>query len=377
MMLLRGFVAACCMVMLASAVHANETTHLHIVWSVDVDQRLPNSPLALSAPAVIMTGGQSYIVLGAQDKWVHVYDMDGVDVRRIRIQAPSDSGVLALSNGLVILGDTAGMLYGIDPVKGEIQWQTQLTSGLSSAPVAIDDGFLVQTTDNRVYRFSANGEKQWSFSGQNNTFGMYVNASPLVLESRVYALLSNGDAIALKADDGDMLWKQQLLLSSDSASLSDLKVPLSAPIFLPQLHLDGEKNDNVLLAPLFQGDLQVISSADGSLLLTLPVSLKSAPVLKGKLLYMADSTGYVHVYDIQKGSRLWSKKVSDTGLLGPVLWQDTLWLVDNQGAVYQLSPQGEVKAMTTLAGHVSRAPLLTDNGLLIRTERGEMIMVRP
>ena len=376
MMLLRAFVAACCM-MMVSAVHANETTRLHIAWSVDVDQRLPNAPLALSAPAVIVTGEQSYIVLGAQDQWVHVYDMDGADVRRIRIQAPSDSGVLALSNNLVVLGDTAGMLYGIDPVKGEIQWQTQLTAGLTSVPVAIDDGFLVQTTDNRVYRFSPAGVKQWSFSGQNNTFGMYINASPLVLGSRVYVLLSNGDAVALKADNGDMLWKQQLLLSSDSASLSDLKVPLSPPIFLPQLHLGGEKNDDVLLAPLFQGDLQVISSADGSLLLSLPVSLKSTPVLKGKLLYMADSTGYVHVYDIQKGSRLWSKKVSDTGLLGPVLWRDTLWLVDNQGAVYQLTPKGDVKAMTTLAGHVSRVPLLTANGLLIRTERGEMTMVRP
>ncbi|MDQ7058133.1 MAG: PQQ-binding-like beta-propeller repeat protein [Ghiorsea sp.] len=377
MMLLRGFVAACCMLMLASAVHANETTRLHIAWSVDVDQRLPNTPLALSTPAVITTGGQSYIVLGAQDGWVHVYDMDGADVRRIRIQAPSDSGVLALSNGLVVLGDTAGLLYGVDPVKGTIQWQTQLTAGLTSAPVAIGDDFLVQTADNRVYRFSAKGEKQWSFSGQNNTFGMYINASPLVLDSQVYVLLSNGDAVALKAGNGDVLWKQQLLLSSDSASLSELKVPLSHPVFLPQLHLGGEKNDNVLLAPLFQGDLQVISVADGSLLLSLPVSLKSTPVLKGRLLYMADSTGYVHVYDIKKGSRLWSKKVSDTGLLGPVLWQDTLWLVDNQGAVYQLSRQGEVKAMTRLSGHVSREPLLTSHGLLIRTERGEMMMVRP
>ena len=143
MMLFRGFVAACCMLMLASAVHANETPRLHIAWSVDVDQRLPNSPLALSTPAVITTGGQSYIVLGAQDGWVHVYDMDGVDVRRIRIQAPSDSGVLALPNGLVVLGDTAGLLYGVDPVKGTVQWQTQLTAGLTSAPVAIDDDFLV------------------------------------------------------------------------------------------------------------------------------------------------------------------------------------------------------------------------------------------
>ncbi len=374
-MLLRAFVL--CMMAVAGAMHANASAQLHIAWSVDVDQRLPNAPLALSVPAVIDAGGQSYIVLGAQDSWVHVYDMDGRDIRRIRIQAPSDSGVLALPNHLVVLGDITGMLYGIDPVHGKIQWQTQLTAGLTGTPVVIGDDFVVQTTDNRVYRFSASGEKQWSFSGQNNTLGMYLNASPLVRGSYIYALLNNGDAIALKAANGDLLWKNQLLLSSESASLSDIKTPLSAPVFLSQLHLDGEVNKDVLLAPLFQGDLQVISAADGSLLLNLPISLRSSPVLVGKVLYMADSTGYVHAYDIEKGNRLWSRKISSEGLLGPVFWQDALWVANNQGTIYQLDLQGNVKAQTVLSGYISRPPLLTPNGLLLRTERGEMVMVTP
>ena len=374
-MLLRAFVL--CMMVVAGAMHANASAQLHIAWSVDVDQRLPNAPLALSVPAVIGAGGQSYIVLGAQDSWVHVYDMDGRDIRRIRIQAPSDSGVLALPNHLVVLGDISGMLYGIDPVHGKIQWQTQLTAGLTGTPVVIGDDFVVQTTDNRVYRFSASGEKQWSFSGQNNTLGMYLNASPLVRGSHIYVLLNNGDAIALKANNGDLLWKNQLLLSSESASLSDIKTPLSAPVFLPQLHLDGEVNKDVLLAPLFQGDLQVISASDGSLLLNLPISLRSSPVLVDKVLYMADSTGYVHAYDIEKGDRLWSKKISAKGLLGPVFWQDTLWVANNQGTIYQLDLQGNVKAQTILSGYISRPPLLTPNGLLLRTERGEMVMVTP
>ena len=374
-MLLRAFVL--CMAAMVGAVHANASAQLHIAWSVDVDQRLPNAPLALSAPAVIDADGQSYIVLGAQDSWVHVYDMDGTDIQRIRIEAPSDSGVLALPNQLVVLGDTAGMLYGVDPVQGKIQWQIQLTAGLTGTPVAIGDDFLVQTTDNRIYRFSASGKKQWSFSGQNNTLGMYLNASPLVLGSKIYVLLNNGDAIALKADSGDLLWKNQLLLSSESASLSDIKTPLAAPVFLSQLHLDGEVNKDVLLAPLFQGDLQVISASDGSLLLNLPISLHSSPVLVDKILYMADSTGYVHAYDIEKGNRLWSKKLTPAGLLGPVFWQGALWVVSNQGTVYQLDMQGDVKAQASLSGYISREPLLTPNGLLVRTERGEMVMVKP
>ena len=360
---------------LCLGMHTAHAASLRVHWSVDVDQRPPNAPVALSAPAIVTGGERDYIVLGGRDAWLHVYDVDGRDVRRIRLQAPSDSGTLALADGLVVLADVRGTLYGIDPFKGVIRWQKQLTSGVTSAPVAVGEDFLVQTTDNRIYRFSSTGEKRWSFAGQNNTLSMYFTSQPLVYDGHVYALLNQGDAVALRADNGDVVWKRQLLLSLDSASLSELEVPLATPVFVPHLKLEGEQNDAVLLMPFFQGDMKIVDQATGAPLMHLPVSLATAPVQVGSTLFMADSTGAMHAYDLQSGTRIWHKKISDNGLLGPILWHDLLWVVDRHGQVFAIGKQGDVQAKMALSGSVSRPLIATDYGLLVRTERGEMSMV--
>jgi len=369
--------AVICTVTMLGSVGATEAKKLRIQWSTDVDQRLPNAPMALSTPALLNHNNQTLIVLGGRDAWVHVYDLKGSEVRRFPLDAASDSGALSLHNGLVVLGDIAGRLYGVDPVQGKIVWRVQLSASFTGTPVAIGQDFLVQTTDNRIYRFSPGGEKRWSFSGQNSALSLYLNPSPLVVGERIYVLLSNGDAIALKAYSGDLLWKRQLLLSNEMSVLTDLKAPLATPLFLPSLNIDGERAINALLMPFFQGDMIALSAKDGGQNLSLPISLKSAPLVIGSMLYAADSSGFLHAYNIKKGNRVWSKKISIHELLGPVSWKNQLWLTDNKGMVYHLNLNGEVQSKTNLKEHVSRLPVVTKAGLLVRTNRGSMYLVHP
>ena len=354
---------------------ANDYGQLKIKWSVNVDQRLPNSPVALSAPAVMLHGKDTWVVLAGRDRWVHVYDLDGSEVRRIFLGKESDSGSLLLKNGLVIVGDIAGRIHAVDPVKGEVVWQAQLTGAFTGLPVAIANDFLVQTTDNRIYRFSQDGEKKWSYAGQNSILSMYLNASPLVEGESIFAFFNNGDAVALKAESGDLLWKRQLLLSGDTAILSDLKAPLATPVLVSSLYLDGEKSSNTLLMPFYQGDLVAVSAKDGSQVLSLGISLKTAPVILGSTLYAAESTGFLHAYNIEKGGRMWSKKISSNELLGPVLFKGSLWMTDNKGMIYNVGLDGELHSSVEVAGSIVRRPIITKAGLLVRTDRGAMYLV--
>ncbi|MDX8388483.1 MAG: PQQ-binding-like beta-propeller repeat protein [Ghiorsea sp.] len=367
--------AIVCSIAALGAAYANESKQIHIEWAVDVDQRAPNSPKAFSAPVVVSQGDSSLVVLGGRDSWVHVYNIKGSEVRRFKIDDASDSGALALGNGLVVLGDIAGRLYGVDPVKGSVVWKAQLTASFTSVPVTVGDGFLVQTTDNRIYRFTQDGEKLWSYAGQENIISMYMGSSPLVKENRIYAVFNNGDAVALKADSGDLVWKRPVLLSNDFGILSELKAPLSTPMLLANVNMGGESSENTLMIAFFQGDLVALSAENGAQVFSLPTSLKSAPAVRGAILYTADSAGFFHGYDIVKGKRLWSNKISDAALMGPVLLGNALWAADEKGLVYSLNKNGQVQASVELVGQVTRAPVVTSAGLLVRTDRGMMYMV--
>lgn len=360
----------------AYAERSHQEQTIRTVWSVDVDQRLPNTPVALSAPAFVQHGDDVWAVIGGRDGWVHVYNQaTGSEISRFSLGAASDSPALALDNGFVVLGDIRGNLFVVDPVEGNIVWQKQLTASYTSTPLLVGNDFIVQTTDNALYRFSANGEKRWSFSGTNSTLSMYLGATPLVAGDHVYALLSNGDALALKAYTGDLVWKRQLLLSSASSALTDLKAPLATPLLVSKLHMNGEQVSNVLLMPFFQGELIALSVIDGSQAFSLPTSLKSSPLVQGATMYMADSSGFLHAYNTEKGNRMWSKKISENALMGPVFWQDSLWISDSKGGLYRLDTRGETQDSTQFRGSIARKPIVTDKGILIRTDRGEMVMV--
>lgn len=366
-----------CMLSVFNTAHAEQNTpEIKTLWSVDVDQRLPNSSVALSSPAVVQHGQDVWVVLAGRDGWVHVYAQNtGQEVRRFFLGAPSDSAALALQNGNVVVGDVRGRLYVVDPAEGVIVWQKQLTASFTIQPVAIENDFIIQTTENALYRFSPSGEKRWSYSGSANTLSMYLGATPLVVDEQIFALLNNGDAVALKAYTGDLLWKRQLLLSNITSNLAELKAPLASPLFVPQLSMGGENGKNVLLIPFFHDELFALSAVGGVQSFSLPVSLKSTPKLVGSIMYMADSSGFLHAYNIDKGNRLWSKKIAGHALMGPVLWQDSLWLVGSKGTIYRLNMNGEVQDKVTLAGEIIRLPVVTKTGLLIRTDRGVMAMV--
>ncbi|MFC1567864.1 PQQ-binding-like beta-propeller repeat protein [Pseudomonadota bacterium] len=340
-----------------------------------MDHRKPGEPAGFSQPAVI-AGSNGKIVIAGRDARVRVYDFNGSELHRIAIDEPSDSGALALPNGTVVVGDVGGVLYGIDPVKGSILWRYQLSSPYLSQPVLLQNGFLIQTSDNRIYRFSTNGEKQWSYAAHGGGLSIYLTASPLVVETTIYAVFTNGDAVALKVDSGDLLWRRQLLLNTDAAVLSELRAPISDPVMLKQGHIGIEEVEDVILIGFYQGELLILSASDGRQLFSKEVSIKSAPLIDNHHLYIASASGELESIDLATGATQWKKKLSSGELLGPVVWQDSLWLADDRGALLRLSRDGQKRGEIAFDGRIEHMPTVTSSGVLVRTGLGVLTLIR-
>jgi len=345
------------------------------VWSVDVDQREPGEPAGFSQPAVV-PGANGKIVITGRDARVRVYDFNGSELHRVAIDEPSDSGALALPNGVVVVGDVGGVLYGIDPVQGSILWRYQLSSPFLSQPVLLQDGFLIQTSDNRIYSFSIDGEKRWSYVAHGGGLSIYLTASPLVVGTTIYAVFTNGDAVALKSDSGDLLWRRQLLLSLDAPVLSELRAPISDPVMLKQGHIGIENVENSILVGFYQGELLILSARDGSQLFSKGVSIKSTPLIDSDHLYIASASGELESIDLATGTTQWKQKLSNGELLGPVLWQGSLWLADDRGSLLRLNRDGQKLAEITFDGRIERMPTVTPAGVLVRTGLGVLTLIR-
>jgi len=348
---------------------------IEVVWSVDVDGRKPADPLAYGQVAVTGQGESARLVIGGRDARAHVYDLSGDEHYRIALSEGADSGAATLASGLVVLSDTNAHLYAIDAQTGQLAWQYGLSSPVTGVPIIVDQGVLVQCTDNHIYRIDANGKKIWSFSGQSGGLGLYLNTSPLVHDDRVYTLLTTGDAVALDLKTGDVIWRKQLLLNTDAADLANLKAPQAMPVWMSELTWDGSAAKDLVLFSFYQGNAFALSAQDGSVLSSHKTSFKSAPLVAKDRLYIADSHGLSQAIERSSGVVLWQKKISHAELVGPVMWNHSLWLADSQGSIFRLNTDGHVQASIKLPGSIDRAPVVILNGVLVHTSLGGLYLL--
>ena len=290
------------------------------------------------------------------------------------MRAAGESGALQLSNGLVIVGDVSGGLFGLDIHQGSIAWRVELPSALMSRPVPVGDDFVIQTENNQVFRFTSEGKKVWSYSGPASGLGIQYTPSPLVHRERIYIAMKNGDVVALNADSGSFLWQRQLLLSNEAAVLSELKVPAAAPVSIPS-EFSGRRED-MLAVPVFQGELFFLSLLDGSTLMSRNISSKSSPLHVGKRLYVAGANGFLMALDAAGGETLWKQQLSSGELTGPVLWQQNLWVADEFGMVFRLNLDGKLLASVELDGRIDLAPVVSSDGVLVRNNLGTLFKLR-
>jgi outer membrane protein assembly factor BamB len=105
------------------------------------------------------------------------------------------------------------------------------------------------------------------------------------------------------------------------------------------------------------------------------ISLKSPPVVAGKVIYVADTHGALRALDAVGGGTLWKVVLSDGELVGPVMWHGALWVADDRGAVYRVDTQGHVTGHLRLQGRFDRAPIVGDRGVVLRNDLGALYLL--
>ncbi len=359
--------------LVAACADAAPTAAPGVVWAVDVDQREPASPDGFSMPAVIGSGKAMRIVIGGEDARIHVYDADGGEILHLPVAAPIESGALALRDGVVVLADLDGHVYGVDAAHGVIRWRAETRGAVTSRPVALGDGFLIQTVDNRLYRFTAKGKLVWSYTASLGGLAMRMTPAPLVVGRVVYAVFTNGDVVALDGADGKLRWKRQLLLDNDAAVLDELQVPVAAPVFLPS---KATGREDMLLVSVFQGDLYWLAASDGSRLHERKLAARCRPLADGDRIYVGGVDGKLRALEAGTGETLWRKDLAASPVCGPVKAGNDLVLTAGDGRVFRVSRDGGVRGAIRLPGRIDRPALPAGDGVLVRTGRGILYFLR-
>ncbi|MDU6412453.1 MAG: outer membrane protein assembly factor BamB [Yersiniaceae bacterium] len=298
------------------------------IWKADLSEKtgfFSSNRSALLSGGVTASGNHVYV--GSERAVVYALNSDDGSVAWQTSVAGEAVSRPVVSDGLVLVHTSNGMLQGLSETDGKVQWTVNLDMpSLSlrgeSAPTAAFGAAIVGGDNGRVSAvLMKEGQMIWQQrisqpSGATEIDRLNdVDTTPVVVEGVVYALGYNGNLTALDLRSGQIIWKREV------GSVSDFIVD-AGRIFVV------DQNDRVI-ALNTQGGVSLWRQSD-----LLHRNL-TAPVLYNGYLVVGDSEGYLHWLNTDDGRFVAQQKVDSSGFLSaPIVASDKLLIQAKSGDVY-------------------------------------------
>ncbi|MFC0139863.1 outer membrane protein assembly factor BamB [Erwinia mallotivora] len=297
-------------------------------WKVNLSEKTGFFSRNLSA---ILSGGVTvdaeHLYLGSERGQVYALNTkDG----SIAWQTKAAGEVLSrpvVSDGLVLVHTSNGMLQGLDQASGVVKWSVNLdVPSLSlrgeSAPATAFGAAIVGGDNGRVSAVMMNhGQIIWQQRISQPTGATEidrladVDTTPIIVNGVVYALAYNGNLAALDLRSGQIIWKREI------GSVHDMIVDAGRIYLVDQ--------DDRVVALSTEGGVSVWRQSD-----LLHRNLTS-PVLYNGYIVVGDSEGYLHWLNTTDGRFVAQQKVDSSGFqTEPVVASDKLLVQAKGGEVY-------------------------------------------
>ncbi|EKN4134256.1 outer membrane protein assembly factor BamB [Yersinia enterocolitica] len=298
------------------------------IWQTDLSEKtnfLSSNRSAMLSGGVTASGAHVYV--GSEKAVVYALNSDDGQVAWQTVVAGEALSRPVVSDGVVLIHTSNGMLQALNESDGAIKWTLNLdTPALSlrgeSAPTVAFGAALVGGDNGRVSAVMLEqGQLIWQqrisqVTGTTEIDRLNdVDTTPVVVDGVVYALAYNGNLTALDLRSGQILWKREM------GSINDIIV-------------DG---GNIYLVD--QNDRIVALKADGGVTLWSQSDLLhrnlTAPVMYNGYLVVGDAEGYLHWVNTTDGRFVAQQSVDSSGFLSaPVVASDKLLVQARGGTVY-------------------------------------------
>ncbi|WP_114193356.1 outer membrane protein assembly factor BamB [Edaphovirga cremea] len=298
------------------------------IWKIDLSEK--TGILSRNKPALLsggLTVSGSHVYVGSEKAQIFALSTeDGTVAWQTKVAGEAISRPV-VSDGLVLVHTTNGMLQGLNESDGAIQWTVNLeTPALTlrgeSAPATAFGAAVVGGDNGRVSAvLMKEGQLIWQQrisqpSGATEIDRLNdVDTTPVIVEGVVYALGYNGNLTALDLRSGQVVWKREV------GSVNDFIVD-GGHIYLV------DQNDRVMSMST-EGGVSLWRQSD-----LLHRNL-TPPVLYNGYLVVGDSEGYLHWLNTDDGRFVSQQKVDSSGFLStPVVASDKLLIQARNGKVY-------------------------------------------
>lgn len=298
-------------------------------------------------------------------------DGSGTDKESVGGGVTFDAGTLFASSGL-------GVVAAIDPVTGVEKWKYEGRTPMHSAPVALNGRVFAITDDNELFAFNANtGEVLWTYQSIVESARMLTSPAPAVIDDVILAPFSSGELVALRVQNGGVLWQ-------DALSSSTLLTPLAS---LNDIASGPAVADGYVIASSQSGVMSAFDLRTGQRIWRQPAGTTGFPLIVGDFVYTVTTEGQVVCMSKLDGSVVWlqqlrafknaKKRKKRIVWSGPILAGNRLFMASSNGKTVTIDPRtGDILNEAKVSGPVFVPPIIANETVYVVTDDAKLIALR-
>lgn len=358
-----------------------ETGQLELIWNAEIGTG-STKKLPLTAQPVVSDGVVFTLDTESRVRAFHAQTGKFIWESDVSHQVEEEaviSGGIAYDGGILFVTSGYNEVLALNPEDGSIYWRTTIAAASRAAPTVKNGRVFVTAMNNNVIALDAKeGKIIWEYQGVSETTGLLGAASPAADEKLVVAALSSGDLVALRADNGSIVWQDSL---SNSLRYGGNMVGLSDIRGLPVIYGDA------VIAVSYGGKMAVIDKNKGFRLWQRKISSAETPWVSGNTIYVQSADYKLVSLNIQSGEVLWvtdlqkyedpAKRKNLITWTGPVMAGDRLILAGTDGRVAEYNPKDGSKLTERAMDRTVRiSPVVAHGALLLLAEDGSLLAYR-
>jgi len=290
----------------------------------------------------------------------------------------SVGGGVAVADGKLFVTSGLGIVSALDAENGEEIWTRVTRTPMHSAPTSSGGRVFAVSDDNELFAFNANtGEVIWTYQGIVESARMLTAPSPAVVGETVISGFASGELIALRVQNGGVLWQDALSSAGQLTPLASLNDIASGPVIA----------DGYVIASAQSGVTSAFDLRTGQRIWTQPAGSLGFPLIAGDFVYSAMTDGQVVCMSKLDGSVVWiqqlqahknaKKKKKRIAWSGPILVGERLLVMSSQGQAVTMSPyDGSIISEFKVGEDVFVAPIIANETVYVMTDSAKLIALR-
>lgn len=354
-----------------------------VQWQRKVGDGLGKKYIRL-VPSVVadrIIAADGYGALAAFDRftgqpiWQQQYaavERSGFGVQRLldRRDPAFVSGGVGVGEGLVLMGTTHGEVVALSVADGSELWRTRVGTEVGSAPTTGGGKVFVQTIDDRISALdAATGAVAWTYDSQMPLLTLRGTSAPVFDQGILYSGFANGKVVALRAENGEPMWEQRVMLPEGRSEL-DRIVDVDA-----RIELDGGS----MYAFAYQGRVTAISRREGRPMWEQELSGYLDMAQGYGQLYVVDADDTVSAIDKASGEVNWQQSAfARRKLTAPLAFSNYLVAGDEEGYLHVMAQRdGRLVGRRKLGGKGLRTqPIIADDMMYTLTNAGTLAALK-